>query len=139
MKKLTIRVLLLFILWIGQFIVYVVIYELGHALWKCLGNDIRNNLGWGITLYFSMFFFGALSFINSILVLIRMRKGWQFAFVLFAIFEMFFGSSFSHSPLRSLLLGISVLLPLLISHVVWGFIQKKIFRSNEENQIIDNH
>ncbi|MNE58253.1 hypothetical protein D3C87_17530 [compost metagenome] len=139
MNKLTIRVLLLFVLWAGQFTVYISIYELGHALWKYLGNDVRNDLGWGITMHFSMFVFAVLSFINSILVTIRIRKSWLIAFLLFAIFEMFFGRSFTYSPLRSLLLSFSVLFPLLFSYAVWFFIQKrKNLLSNEENQMIDN-
>lgn len=138
MKKMTIRICFFFVLWIGQLLVYISIYEVGYALWKYLGNEIRNNIGWGITIHFSFYVFAVLSFINSILLVGRIKKGWLIAFVLFVIFEVLFARGFMHTPLRSLLLSFSVFSVLLVPHLIRGFIQKKKYRSNDENRIIDN-
>ncbi len=119
------RILLFFGIWLLQLIFYISFYELGYTIWESLGNEIRNNLGWGITIYFSLYVFIVLSLINSILFTISVRRKWLFILILFVIYEIFFGSNYFHSPFRFLLLSSSVLISFIIPSFILFFLRRK--------------
>lgn len=97
-----------------QILAYIIFYNLGWLVGTSLNGKPRNDLNWGITVYYAFILFLFISIISTILSQIVLNQTWKatiFIFLVsFFIFSLFFLNYLTHYPYKTLLILMSGLI-----------------------------
>ncbi len=105
-----------------QIVLYLAIYSFSYTFWTEFVHKPSKVFGWIMVVWLSVYLFGFISLLSSIVYILRWKYRWIIITSLFLVFLLFFGRDISYTPYRSSLLVsdafVSLFAPILILHLI---------------------